>query len=533
MPLRTRRDFVKQSSLAIAALGTSGTMSLPSASRHTIHTQSDSAFKELCLVALNAARSTGASYADVRIVDRREQYIEASQERVSKLDDRESLGVGVRTLVDGAWGFASSEDVTRETCTRLAIESADRAKEAAPAVRRPVRLAPVDAYPDGEWMTPIRREPFRVPDDEKIELLIDANREALLVPGVLFAQSFMYLVRSRSTFASTDGSIVEQTLYRTYPSMTVTAINSDSSERRSRSSFEISPMGKGYEHVLEVDLLGQARRVGEEAVEKLSARSIVGGQYDVVIDPSNLCRTIHETIGYPTQLGQIEDTGATDPQSSFLRPPEAVIGRLQFGPEFLNVVCDRTQRSGLATVGWDDEGVPADSWAVVQDGVFVDYQTTRAQAPRLSSLTGKSRSHGCSVARSWDGMQGLGMPNVSVLPGENDYVLDDLIAATDRGVLVKGHGAYSLGQERSEFQFGGQLFYEIAGGRIRGMLKDAAYKGSTVSFWNSLAMLGGTRSYVLTGLMDSGIDRRELTNPVSHGCPAARFSDVTLINAAS
>lgn len=533
MPSRSRREFLKQSSLAAAALGVTGTQSLIAAPHHNHNTQSDSTYKELCLVALNAARSTGSSYADVRIVNRREQYVEAKEERISELSDRESTGVAVRALVNGAWGYASSQQVTRDMCHSLAVEAAARAREVARVVRRPIRLASVDAYPDGEWMTPIRREPFRVPMDEKAGLLLDANREALSVSGVRFATSFISVVRSRSTFASTDGSIIEQTLYRTYPSMTVTAFAPDYSEHQSRSSFEIPPMGKGYEHVLEVDLLGQARMLADDAVEKLSARPVAAGTYDVVVDPSNLFRTIHETIGHPTQLGHALGYDAQFAGTSFLAPPEAVIRRLQYGPEFMNVVCDRTQRSALATVGWDDEGVPADSWSIIEDGVFVDYQTTREQAPFIANLTGVTRSHGCSVAESWDVMQDQGMPNVSLLPGEDDYLLDDLIAATDRGVLVKGPGPYSIDQQHRNFQSGGQLFYQIAGGRIAGMLKDVAYQGNTVDFWNSLDMLGGTRSYFLGGIMDIGHTRPRRTSAVSHGCPAARFGSRQIINAAA
>ncbi len=198
----------------------------------------------------------------------------------------------------------------------------------------------------------------------------------------------------------------------------------------------------------------------------------------------------------------------------------------------MNVQGDRTQRGALATVGWDDEGVPADSWPIVKDGILVDYQTTREQASWIAELTGITRSHGCSFAASWNAVQFQRMPNISLLPGEDDYVLDDLVAATERGILIKGRGSYSIDQQRYNFQFGGQVFYEIRDGKIVRMLRDVAYQGRTPEFWNSLDMLGGPGSYQLGGTFFDGKGQPSQSNAVSHGCPAARFRQVTVINAA-
>jgi TldD protein len=222
----------------------------------------------------------------------------------------------------------------------------------------------------------------------------------------------------------------------------------------------------------------------------------------------------------------------SDVAPSFLANPAEVIGTLRFGPEFMNILCDRTQDGGLATVGWDDEGVPQDSWPIVRDGIFVDYQTTRELAPLIADLTGMRHSHGCSAAQSWDVMQLQRMPNISLLPSEQDYVVEDLIAATDRGIYIKGRGTSSVDPSSTSFQFGGQVFYEVRGGRIVGQLRNVAYRGSTLDFWNSMDMLGGQRGYVLGGVVNDVKGRPEQTHAVSHGCPPARFRQCTVVNAA-
>ncbi|KPJ95781.1 MAG: hypothetical protein AMS18_02285 [Gemmatimonas sp. SG8_17] len=530
---RTRREFIKQSTLSAVALGAAGGGWLPTFGFTPQGTVQGAAFKDLCLVALNAARSKRATYADVRIVNKRNQFVATQEERVSELQDRETFGVGVRALVNGAWGFAASRTVTRDECSRVALRAVEQAEVNSRAIRRPVELATVSAYPDGRWMTPIRRDPFTVRMSDKTELLLEANRAAAAVSAARFVASSMYFVKVETTFASTDGSIIEQTLYRSYPAMTVTAVGTDSDDVASHESTDIAPMGLGYEHVEAADLPGRATEWAELAVEMLSATSVEPGRYDLIIDPTNLFLTIHETIGRPTELDRALGYEADYAGTSFLAPPETAIGEVRYGPEFMNVIGDRTQRGGLATVGWDDEGVTADSWPIIQDGTFVDYQTTREQATLIAELTGITRSHGCSFGESWDVAQLQRMPNVSLLPGENEVTLDDLVAATDRGILIKGCGPYSIDQRQYNFQFGGHVCYEVRGGRITRMLKDVAYQGNTLEFWNSLDMLGGPRSYELCGTIGDTKGQPTQLNAASHGCPAARFHDCRVINTAA
>ena len=527
----TRREFVKHTSLAAAALAASSRSELFASPPETTLLQDISA-KELCMVALNAAIGEGVEYADVRITSVRNQVVSTREDRVAGLVDDETIGIGVRVLVGGTWGFHASRHLTREEAARLARAAVSQARANQRAALDRVRLAPVDPYPNGEWQTPIEEDPFAVPVEEKIDLLLTANAEALRVRGARFVSSSLAFVRLRTTFASTDGSVIDQSLYRTWPSMNVTAVAPDSSDFQSRASAEVAPMGLGYEHVRRANLFGRASEWAEEAVQKLSARAVEPGQWDLVLDPSHLFLTIHESIGHPTELDRAVGYEANYAGTSFLAPPEEVIGQFRYGPEIMNIQADRTQHGALATVGWDDEGVPADSWPLVRDGIFVDYQTTRDQVHWIAPLTRMSRSHGCSYAQSWDRIQFQRMPNVSLLPGMDDYALEDLIAATDRGILIKGRGSYSIDQQRYNFQFGGQVFYEIRGGQIAGMLKDVAYQGRTPEFWNSLDMLGGPGSYELGGTFYDGKGQPAQVNAVSHGCPPARFKQLTVINTA-
>ncbi|MFQ5704822.1 MAG: TldD/PmbA family protein [Gemmatimonadales bacterium] len=527
----TRREFIKDSSFAAAALASVPRGDFASSGVAEVGGP-DAVVKELCLVALDTARAAGASYADIRVMSVRRQSVSTRDDRVSGLSDDETFGFAIRALVGGAWGFVASNKVNREECNRVARLAVEQARINQGAMRSPVVLAPVNGFPDASWNSPIQTDPFDVPVEDKIGLLLAANAEALKVNGARFVNSSMSFVREKKTFGSTEGSIIEQKVYRSIPAMTVTAVAPDFSDFQSRSSTEIAAMGLGYEHVVSADLLGRAGQWAEEAVQKLSAKSVEAGKYDLILDPTNLFLTIHESIGHPTELDRALGYEANYAGTSFLSPPEEVIGKLQYGPESMNIQGDRTQLGALATVGWDDDGVPADSWPIVKDGIFVDYQTTREQAGWIAQLTNVTRSHGCSYASSWDRVQFQRMPNVSLMPGEDDLVLSDLIQATDRGIVIKGRGSYSIDQQRYNFQFGGQVFYEVRGGKITGMLKDAAYRGQTLDFWRSMDMLGGPRGYFLGGTPTDGKGQPTQANAVSHGCPPARFSKIDVINTA-
>ncbi|MFN8977952.1 MAG: TldD/PmbA family protein, partial [Gemmatimonadaceae bacterium] len=251
-------------------------------------------------------------------------------------------------------------------------------------------------------------------------------------------------------------------------------------------------------------------------------------------DPQNLWLTIHESIGHPTELDRAMGYEANYAGTSFVAPPEKMLGTLKYGPSLMNVQGDRSQEGGLSTIGWDDDGVKPDEFLIVKNGVFNDYQTTREQAPWLRWWYEKHgrpvRSHGCSYAQGWDNVQFQRMPNVSLMPGEKDLTMNDLIAATDRGILIQGDGSFSIDQQRFNAQFGGQLYHEIKGGKVVGVLKDVAYQIRTPDFWNSMDMIGGPRSYELGGSFFDGKGQPPQVNAVSHGSPPARFRNVNVIN---
>ncbi|HEX5580749.1 MAG TPA: TldD/PmbA family protein, partial [Gemmatimonadaceae bacterium] len=481
---------------------------------------------EIVLQALEAARDAGASYADARVGRYRRQFIGTRERQVTGVSDNESYGLGVRVLVDGTWGFAGTSDLTPDGVQRVAREAARIARAGKHVRRRPVELAPVPAA-RGTWKTPIEVDPIDVPIEEKVALLLAANAAALKVPKVRFASSGMSLLREEKTLATTDGTLVTQTFVRVGPSFTATAIADGDFQSYTE---ELAPRGSGWEYIAGLDMVGNAERWASLAAEKLSAKSVDVGRYDLILDPTNLWLTIHESIGHPTELDRAMGQEANYAGTSFLAPPSEFIGKFRYGPDFMNVRADRTQEGSLARVGWDDEGVPAEEWMIVDRGVFKDYQTTREQAAWIADLTGERRSHGCSYAQSWGDVPFQRMPNVSLMPGTQDIGLDEIVADTKRGVIVKNRGSWSIDQQRYNFQFSGQVAYEVRDGKITGMLKDVAYQSRTPEFWNSMDMIGGPRSYWLGGTFSDGKGEPGQVNSVSHGCPPARFRNVNIVN---
>jgi len=534
----TRREFVRTTSAAAAAL--TGLAAVPSTARAALAaadgpapSPADPDIRALAHLALDAARTAGASYADIRINRNRTQSLFTRERRVQGLVDNETMGFGIRALVNGAWGFAASREITRDEVARVARQAALQAKANSLTIVRPVVLAPVTPTPDGTWRTPIEIDPFTVAVEGKVALLLDANAAALKA-GARFVNSSMFFLREEKTFASTDGSFIVQTIYRTQPSMTMTAVSKDGTDFQTRQANDIAPMGKGFEHVRDAHLVENAPRWADEAVQKLSARPVDVGRYDLVLHPSHLWLTVHESVAHPTELDRALGYEANYAGTSFVAPPAAVLGKLQFGSKLMNIRGDRSQPGSLSAVGWDDEGVKPESFDIIRNGLFVDYQTTREQAPYLADYykrAGKPvRSHGCSYAQTWADVQFQRMPNVSLLPGTKEQGWDDLIAATDRGIAIIGDGSFSIDQQRYNAQFGGQLFYEIKGGRIVGMLKDVAYQMRTPEFWGSLDMIGGPKSYQLGGAFNDGKGQPSQVNAVSHGCVPSRFRNVNVIN---
>jgi len=531
---KSRREFLQLSSAA--ALGLAA-YRLPPQYRIAAPTApplTDPTFKELAMRALDAAKSAGAEYSDVRISQNRNQAIQAREHRVQSLTDSETFGFGVRVLVKGSWGFAASRDLSADEMVRVAKQAVAQAVANRAALERPVVLAPVTPTANGTWRGPAEIDPFDVPIEEKVALLLDANAAALKVAGAKFVNSGMFFLREEKTLATSDGTYVVQTIFRSQPQMTVTAVAPDFSDFQSRQSNDIQPMGRGYEHVRDAKLVENATRWATEAVQKLGAKSVDVGRYDLVLHPTHLWLTIHESIAHPTELDRAMGYEANYAGTSFVSPPQKMLGQFKYGPELMNIQGDRTQPGSLSACGWDDEGVVPDTFLIIKKGIVNDYQTTREQAPWLDwwyKKQGKpTRSHGCSYSQSWEDIQFQRMPNVSLLPGEKEQSYEDIIAATDRGIAIVGEGSFSIDQQRYNAQFGGQLFYEIKGGKIVGMLKDVAYQMRTPDFWNSMDMIGGKKSYQLGGAFNDGKGQPSQSNAVSHGCVPSRFRNINVIN---
>ncbi len=536
-----RREFLR-SAAGAAALAVVGTALDPAeaaarqfaASRHRDDAPAmDPVVRELLLEALDEARRNGAEFADARVARTRTSSVRSRERQITGVVEGDTIGLGVRVLVAGTWGFGASRELTKAGAAAAAREAVAIARANRVAGADRVRLAPAPVVPDGRWQTPHTIDPFSVPVEEKADLLLRTNAAALRTPRVSFVTSSMLFVKDEKSYANTDGTFTQQTTIRSWMPFTATAVSADRTDFQSRGEV-IAPMGRGYEYLLEQKPVEHAPQWAEQAVEKLGAKPVQVGRYDLVLHPSHLFLTIHESVAHPTELDRALGYEANYAGTSFMAPPREVLGKLKVGSPMMHIVGDREQPGSLAATGWDDDGVKPDRFDIIRDGVLADYQTTREQAPMLDwwySRHGKPvRSHGCSYAQTWADVQFQRMPNVSLMPGDKELGWDDLIAATDRGIAIFSRGSYSIDQQRYNAQFGGQLFYEIRGGKIVGMLKDVAYQMRTPDFWASLDLLGGRKSYELGGTFNDGKGQPGQANAVSHGCPPSRFRNINVVN---
>jgi TldD protein len=521
----SRRDFLKTAGVAAGTLSLS---SLPSWINDGTAAEEAAANgvnkNALADISLNTARKLGVTYADIRINRYRNEFIATREQQVQNVSRGQNFGFGVRVLYKGTWGFASSRSVTPEDVRRITQQAVEIARANSAYQRKRISMVPVEKVVT-TWKNAYEKDPFAVSIDDKIQFLLSLNESAMKTQGVSFVNSTMGFVNEQKFYASTDGSRIEQYIIRVDPSFTVTAVNRANGDFQSRSSLG-GPQGMGYEYMEKHDWKKEAQQAGEEAVMKLKAKAVEPGKYDLVLHPSHLWLTIHESVGHPTELDRSLWMEANYAGTSFLTPDK--IGTLQFASKIMNFVADRTQPAGLATVGYDDEGVPGQRWHLIKDGMFVDWQTTRDLAPMI----GHKKSYGCNHGDSWGSITFPRMPNVSLQPGADNTSLDDLIAGVEKGILIYGDGSYSIDQQRYNFQFGGQVFWEIKNGKRGEMLRDVAYQSRTTDFWNSCDGLGGEATYELGGTFSDGKGEPGQSNSVSHGCPVARFRQVNVLNTA-
>jgi TldD protein len=425
-------------------------------------------------------------------------------------------------LVDGTWGFAAGPTVTSEAVAAVARRAVSLARANSRLQSEPVQLAPVRTHV-AVWNTPIRTDPFAITLDDKIDRLLSINADALGHASVSFCNSSMDFVREHKLFASTEGSRIEQTLHRCNPSFSVTSVDRSKGTFESRNSYA-SPQGMGYEYVEDYPWIEDVRAAAEDVVEKARAPSVTPGPRDLILHPSHLWLTIHESIGHPTEYDRAIGMEANYAGTSFLTPDK--LGHFRLGSEIVNFQAEKTAPGSLATCGYDDDGVATMEWKLVEDGVFVDYQITRDQAP----LLGRPRSYGCSYAQSWADVPFQRMPNINLQPGPEPLTLDELIADTEDAILIHGRGSYSIDHQRYNFQFGGQTYYHVKNGAVVGMLRDVAYQARTPDFWRACDAICSADEYRVGGSFYDGKGEPGQVNAVSHGCPPARFRDINVLN---
>ena len=531
-----RRDFILRSALAGGALSVLDVQELLARTARADAFAFQSRERGLAFAALDIARSAGATYADARISRNRTQRVSTREQQITGLSDNETMGMGVRVIVDGSWGFAATGTMSEDDVARATRQAVAQARANAATQLRPVELASTEVHPDGRWTSPISIDPFSVAIEDKVALLFAANRAAMQVPGVRFVTSALSFLREDKFFANTEGTVTDQTIYRTTPGTNVTAVAADGSDFQSRSSTDVAPRGLGWEYVVDSDLEGNAPRWAEEAVQKLSARSVDPGRYDLVLLPTHLWLTLHESIAHPTELDRIYGYEANYAGTSFIYPLEDFLGSFRYGPEFMNVQGERSSPGGLSTVGYDDEGVRPRDYLIVRDGMLVDAQTTREQAPWLADWYGQHGAGGTLarvlvrtvLVRRAVPADAERQPPPASRSATSSSRSSSMASTT--AILIDGNGSFSIDQQRYNAQFGGQVFWEIRDGRVGGMLKDVAYQLRTPEFWNSMDLIGGQSTYWTGGANNDGKGQPGQSNAISHACVPARFRQVNVIN---
>ncbi|MEO6455705.1 MAG: TldD/PmbA family protein [Ginsengibacter sp.] len=540
-----RKDFLQLSTMSLGGLlipkfTLSGNPFYPT---EALHSGMDiSLKKELADIALNVAKAKGATYADVRIARYLNQIVATRENKVQAITNTESFGAGVRVLADGCWGFAASDNVTKENIAKTAERAVAVAKANAKIHTEAVQLAPQKGYGEVSWKAPIEKNAFEVPVKDKVELLLSANNIAMQ-NGANFVSSVIFAVNEQKYFASTEGSYIDQDIHRIFPTLTVTKIDKATGKFDTRNALS-SPMGMGYEYLSpsenekvsgivtrykkRYDILEDIRAATANVSEKIKAKTVEPGKYDLVLDPSHLWLTIHESVGHPTELDRVLGYEANYAGTSFLTLDKWRSKKFNFGSKLVNIVADKTQQGSLGAVGWDDEGVKCKEWDLIKDGTLVNYQAIRDQA----HIIGLKESHGCCYSQSWADVQFQRMPNVSLQPGKQKQSVDDIIKNVEKGIYIIGNGSFSIDQQRYNFQFGGQLFYEIKNGKIAGMLKDVAYQANTQEFWNSCVAIADESDYRLGGAFNDGKGQPAQSNAVSHGSSTSQFNGVNVINTA-
>jgi TldD protein len=497
----------------------------PIASRDTLNQEMKTAGQ----LALDATIVRGVTYADARVVAIRNRSLTTKNGRMGHASESESLGIGMRVIAEGAWGFAASADLSRAAVEAAAVRAVEIARASARVKREDVRLAPEPAAV-AEWTTPYKVDPFTTSMEQNLDLLLKVDAEMRVVPGVTLAETGMNFQREESWFLSSEGARIHQTKYSTGAGYTAYAFAGSEIQKRSYpNSFGGQWQNRGYEQIEEMKLVENARRVAEEAVALHHADQCPEGISTIILDGSQLGLQIHESIGHPIELDRVLGMEANFAGTSFLTLEK--LGKLRYGSELVNVVADARQEHGpgLGTFAYDDEGVAAQSTPIITQGRFTGYLSSRETAHTI----GAARSGGTLRAEGWNRLPMIRMTNVSILPGENPLTLEQLISATDDGIYMETNKSWSIDDKRYNFQFGCEIAWEIKHGKRVRMLKNPSYSGITTEFWNSMDAICSRDEWALWGTPNCGKGQPQQVVGTGHGASPARFRNIRVGSAYS
>ncbi len=538
-----RRDF-----LSFTGLGLGGA-ALPAVFGKAIAAEAltsvlDVGFKKgLADAALNAATQAGATYCDVRVGRYLRQFTITRDAHIENVVNTESVGVGIRVIAGGAWGFAATDVLGKEAVAAAAQKAVAIAMANSHHQSAPVQLAPTPGVGTVSWRTPIVKNAMEVPIKDKADLLLQANAAAL-ANGADFIQSVIFAVNEQKYFASTDGSYIDQDIHRLWAPFFATAVDKSTGKFKMRNGLS-APVGRGFEYLdgnpadkitlpggvtvygKSYDIKEDAAAAAKQARAKHKAPSVKPGKYDLVLDPTNIWLTIHESVGHPTELDRVLGYEANYAGTSFVTV-EKRNQHFQYGSPNVSIVADKTQPGSLGAVGYDDEGVKTKRWDLIRDGKLVDLQAIRDQA----HILGKKESDGCCYADSWSDVQFQRMPNVSLQPGKAKLTPAEMIKNVADGIYIIGDGSFSIDQQRYNAQFGGEVFYEIKNGQITQQIEDVAYQIRTPEFWNACVGVCDERDYRMGGSFFDGKGQPPQISVVSHGAATARFNGINVINTA-
>src|ERR1017187_2728697 len=477
--------------------------------------------KQLALEALDAATNPAVTYADTRVMEIRDRQVSTKNGKAGHVSSSVSMGLAIRVLAGGCWGFAATDDLTRDGIHAAAALALEIARASTLAKKHDVTLAPEEKY-EAEWVSPIRIDPFTIPVDRNVALLLDIDRELRRNPGVTLAEGAMSFERRRQIFASSLGSLIDQTRYLSGIGYEALAYKDGEIQKRSYpNSFGGQHKLKGSELIDEWDLVGNAARIAEEAVALHGAEQCPEGEFDLILDSSQLGLQIHESIGHPIELDRVLGSEANYAGMSFLTVDQ--LGRLRYGSDIVNVVCDARLEHGpgLGTFAFDDEGVPAQGADIIRNGVFMGFMTSRETA----AAVGQKRSNGCMRADGWERLPLIRMTNVSLEPGAQS--IEEVFGA-DHGIYMETNRSWSIDDKRYNFQFGCEIGWEIRHGKRIRMLKNPSYSGITIEFWNRCAAIAGPEHWTLWGVPNCGKGQPEQVMGTGHGASPARFRSIRI-----